>query len=77
VRRERASMIDPSKEPYDVLVDDYSAGLTAARIDEIFGEVKMALYLYWRIYEQRVQHRIHRGLMASLIPTSKLHSAET
>jgi len=43
VRRERASMIDPSKEPYDVLVDDYSAGLTAARIDEIFGEVKDGL----------------------------------
>ncbi|CAE8624370.1 unnamed protein product, partial [Polarella glacialis] len=42
-RKERAAMIDASKPPYDVLADDYSAGLTAARIQEVFDEVKTGL----------------------------------
>jgi len=42
-RRERAALIDPSLPPYDVLADDYSAGLTAARIREIFDSVKVGL----------------------------------
>mmetsp|Transcript_85698 Transcript_85698/g.227708 ORF Transcript_85698/g.227708 Transcript_85698/m.227708 type:complete len:474 (-) Transcript_85698:95-1516(-) len=42
-RRERAELVDPSQAPYDVLADDYSAGLTAARIQEIFDEVKEGL----------------------------------
>jgi Zn-dependent M32 family carboxypeptidase len=42
-RKERAALIDSSKPPYDVLADDYSAGLTAARLEEIFSSVKAAL----------------------------------
>jgi len=42
-RKERAALIDPSKSPYDVLADDYSAGLTAARLTEIFDSVKQGL----------------------------------
>jgi len=42
-RKERAAMIDPSKPAYDVLADDYSAGLTAARLTEIFDAVKAGL----------------------------------
>lgn len=42
-RRERAAMIDPSRPVYDVLADDYSASLTAARITEIFDQVKEGL----------------------------------
>lgn len=43
IRKERAAMVDASKPAYDVLADDYSAGLTAARITEIFDEVKKGL----------------------------------
>ena len=42
-RQERALLVDPSKPAYDVLADDYSAGLTAQRISEIFDEVKVGL----------------------------------
>jgi Zn-dependent M32 family carboxypeptidase len=35
----KARLIDPSSDPYDVLLDDYEKGLTAARLDEIFAEV--------------------------------------
>lgn len=42
-RKERAEMVDASKKPYDVLADDYSAGLTAARVTEIFDAVKEGL----------------------------------
>jgi len=42
-RRERAAMIDSSRPVYDVLADDYSASLTAARVTEIFDEVKEGL----------------------------------
>jgi carboxypeptidase Taq len=28
---------------YDVLLDDYEKGMTAARLDEIFGQVKAGL----------------------------------
>ncbi|KIZ02696.1 carboxypeptidase Taq [Monoraphidium neglectum] len=43
VRREAAALIDPSKDPYDVLLDDYEKGMTAARLDEIFEEVRGGL----------------------------------
>ena len=42
-RQERARMVDGSKPPYDVLADDYSAGLTAARVTEVFDTVKKDL----------------------------------
>lgn len=42
-RRERAALVDADKPPYDVLMDDYSAGLTAARVTEIFDAVKAGL----------------------------------
>lgn len=42
-RKERAALVDSSKPAYDVLADDYSAGLTAARVTEIFDEVKKGL----------------------------------
>jgi hypothetical protein len=35
----QAALIDPSKDAYDVLLDDYEKGMTAARLDEIFAEV--------------------------------------
>jgi carboxypeptidase Taq len=43
LKKERAAMVDSSRPAYDVLADDYSAGLTAARITEIFDEVKAEL----------------------------------
>lgn len=42
-RQERAALIDKSQDTYDVLLDDYSAGLTAARVGEIFDAVKKEL----------------------------------
>ena len=35
--------MDPSKPAYDVLLDDYSAGLTKERVSEIFTAVKAEL----------------------------------
>ncbi len=43
IKKERAALVDPSKPPYDVLADDYSAGLTAERVTEIFDQVKAGL----------------------------------
>lgn len=43
VRRESARLIDPTADPYDVLLDDYEKGMTGARLDEIFEEVRAAL----------------------------------
>jgi carboxypeptidase Taq len=42
-RRERAAAVDPSKPAYDVLLDNYSAGLTKTRVAEIFAAVKAEL----------------------------------
>ena len=33
----------PHRPVYDVLLDDYEKGMTAARLDEIFGQVKAGL----------------------------------
>lgn len=35
--------IDPSRDAYDVLLDDFEKGMTAARLDEIFAEVRSGL----------------------------------
>lgn len=43
VRREAAALIDPTKDAYDVLLDDYEKGMTGARMDEIFEEVRAGL----------------------------------
>lgn len=43
LRRERASLIDPGQNAYDVLLDEFQPGLTSARLDEIFGRVKAGL----------------------------------
>lgn len=40
LKKERAAMVNPSGNAYDTLADDFSAGLTAARITEIFDAVK-------------------------------------
>ena len=39
VNQQKAAAIDPTKPVYDVLLDDYEKGMTAARLDEIFAEV--------------------------------------
>jgi Zn-dependent M32 family carboxypeptidase len=40
LKKERAAMVNPTGKPYDTLADDFSAGLTAERITEIFDAVK-------------------------------------
>jgi len=40
ISRTKASMIDPSRPPYDVLMEEFEPGMTSARIDEIFAELK-------------------------------------
>jgi carboxypeptidase Taq len=40
LRKQRASLIDPNKKPYDVLLDEYEKGMTSERIDAIFSTVK-------------------------------------
>eukprot|EP00775_Hariotina_reticulata_P006119 gene6119-6358_t len=43
VNQQKAAAIDPSKPVYDVLLDDYEKGMTSARLDEIFAEVRQRL----------------------------------
>ncbi|KAG2487712.1 hypothetical protein HYH03_013711 [Edaphochlamys debaryana] len=43
VNKEKARLIDPSLPPYDVLLDDYEKGLTSARLDEVFAQVREGL----------------------------------
>lgn len=43
LRREKARLVDPAGPVYDTLLDDYEKGMTAARLDEIFGQVKEGL----------------------------------
>ena len=42
LRREKAALVGgPGSAVYDVLLDDYEKGMTAARLDEIFGQVSL------------------------------------
>mmetsp|Transcript_14162 Transcript_14162/g.36692 ORF Transcript_14162/g.36692 Transcript_14162/m.36692 type:complete len:567 (+) Transcript_14162:1-1701(+) len=43
VSREKARMIDPSRPAYDVLLEEFEPGMTSARIDAIFEELKAGL----------------------------------
>ncbi|KAF6265951.1 putative carboxypeptidase [Scenedesmus sp. NREL 46B-D3] len=43
VNKQKAAAIDPSLPVYDVLLDDYEKGMTSARLDEIFAEVRSGL----------------------------------
>lgn len=52
--RQQANLIDPSKDPYDVLLDDYEPEMTIEKLDHIFEEVKakiVPLYKKTQIYE--------------------------
>jgi len=41
--RRKAAMIDPKRPAYDVLLEEFEPGMTAARIDEVFAEMKAGL----------------------------------
>lgn len=41
--RKKAELIDPTKPAYDVLLDQFEKGMTQARLDEIFTEVRSGL----------------------------------
>ena len=41
--RERSAAIDPSQSAYDVALDGFERGMTAARVDEIFAELRAGL----------------------------------
>lgn len=43
INRQKAAAIDPNAPVYDVLLDDYEKGMTAARLDEVFAEVQASL----------------------------------
>jgi carboxypeptidase Taq len=43
VSLQKAAAIDPSRPAYDVLLDDYEKGMTSARLDQIFQEVRDGL----------------------------------
>ena len=42
-RRRQAQYIDPGRDPYDVLLDQYEPGLTSARCDTFFAAVRAAI----------------------------------
>eukprot|EP00879_Flechtneria_rotunda_P004762 GHRR01005032.1.p1 GENE.GHRR01005032.1~~GHRR01005032.1.p1 ORF type:complete len:544 (+),score=181.25 GHRR01005032.1:157-1788(+) len=43
VSKQKAAAIDPSRSAYDVLLEDYEKGMTYARLDQIFAEVRKDL----------------------------------
>eukprot|EP00197_Chlamydomonas_leiostraca_P002616 CAMPEP_0202858268 /NCGR_PEP_ID=MMETSP1391-20130828/873_1 /ASSEMBLY_ACC=CAM_ASM_000867 /TAXON_ID=1034604 /ORGANISM="Chlamydomonas leiostraca, Strain SAG 11-49" /LENGTH=522 /DNA_ID=CAMNT_0049537167 /DNA_START=116 /DNA_END=1684 /DNA_ORIENTATION=- len=43
INLEKAKHINPAADPYDVLLEDFEKGMTAARLDEIFAEVRAGL----------------------------------
>ena len=40
---EKAKLISASEDPYNVLLDDFETGMTADRLDEIFGQLREGL----------------------------------
>ena len=43
--KETSALIDPSRPPYDVALEEFEKGMTSARIDEIFTQVHRPLHL--------------------------------
>ena len=43
--KEISALIDPSRPPYDVALEEFEKGMTSARIDEIFTQVHRPLHL--------------------------------
>jgi carboxypeptidase Taq len=43
LKRRYIECFDPPEHPYDVLLEEYEEGMTAAQVEEIFGELKRAL----------------------------------
>ena len=48
LKLEEAEFLGYEKHPYDALVEDYEPGLTVAKIDEVFGQVKTELFPFIR-----------------------------
>lgn len=45
ISKQRAAAIDPTKPPYDVLLEDFEKGMTTTRLDAIFTEVRVPAQL--------------------------------
>ena len=43
LNREKAKLIDPTQNAYNVLLDTYEKGMTVERLDTIFTEVREGL----------------------------------
>jgi len=43
LRKEQAKFLDSSKDPYDVLIDQYERGVETPIIDKVFNQLKVAL----------------------------------
>ena len=41
--RETASALDPTLDPYDVLLDEYEPGMTRAKLEPVFGDLRARL----------------------------------
>lgn len=39
--KERSKCIDPSRPAYDVALQDYEKGMSVARLDEVFSQVRV------------------------------------
>lgn len=44
LRKKICALVEPSKPAYDVCIDRFERGMTAARFDEIFAQVRLFLH---------------------------------
>lgn len=43
--RESSQLVDPSRPAYDVALEEFEKGMTAARLDEVFTQVPLLTFL--------------------------------
>jgi carboxypeptidase Taq len=72
LKREYAACFPEAATPYDALLEDYEQGLTAARVTEVFGELRAALV---PLVEELATRRADEAALRGPFPIERQRSA--
>eukprot|EP01027_Heterolobosea_sp_BB2_P016604 GEZU01023617.1.p1 GENE.GEZU01023617.1~~GEZU01023617.1.p1 ORF type:complete len:514 (+),score=160.28 GEZU01023617.1:45-1586(+) len=72
IKKQMAKLIDPTKLPYDVCIDEFERDMTSARIAEIFSKVKAGLIpLIQAINNAKANANIDNSVLKGTFPIKK------
>tara|TARA_Y100000310_G_scaffold343605_1_gene452065 strand:- start:123 stop:1640 length:1518 start_codon:yes stop_codon:yes gene_type:complete len=66
LKKKEANYIDPNKNPYDVLLDDFEEGMTSEQLDEVFPRLKQGVLEILNKIKETKQYKTQKSTLKKL-----------